>query len=174
MAGKIIDLAQVGKDTKCANKDCLNIIPFGTFGFVNSETGEALCLDCGAARGFTTKARVKMLLATKELKQTIKLLKAEEKTRLDAIAMLDQKIDLTRLGERDVEIENKIVALTELTSKYFREGIGTAEEKAMRDAVMKVIEELRELQLEIRDRVENGLYGYENKPKEKQQVAVTQ
>jgi hypothetical protein len=138
----------------------------GTFAYVNSETGAALCLDCASQRGMTSKQRVKQLLVVTELKEDIKALKKEKDIRLDAIHMLEKQIDLYRLGERDLELEKEIVKLMNQVQEYVKK-IATKEEKEMFNAVWKKIDELKDLQKDVRDHIEQRMYWFENPTKKK-------
>jgi hypothetical protein len=159
------------KDTKCCNRDCGVAIPFGAYAYVNSDTKEALCLECGVKRGLSSKDRAKQIVAYLEFREDIKVLKDEKKVQGDALVMLKQQVDLFRLGERDLDLEKQILELSKLASDYLRSNLASDEEKAALKQLLAAIETARELQREIRDQVERRLFwlkGLESKMKKRQ------
>jgi hypothetical protein len=150
----------------CADPNCGGVIPLGVWCFYNSDTKEAICLECSSKRGWTSKQRAKQLLLVLELKQDIKILKAEAKVRADGVHMLEQQINLYRLGENDLALEKQIIQLMDLTKEYLTK-IATPKEKELFDKLFTTIEETKEFQKEIRDNIESRLYWFENPVKRK-------
>jgi hypothetical protein len=153
-----IQLMRSPRETKCCNRECGAAISFGAYAYVNSDTNEALCLECGVKRGLSSKDRAKQIVAYLELREDIKVLKDEKKVQGDALVMLKQQVDLFRLGERDLDLEKSILSLSKLASDYLRSNLASDEEKAALQQLLGAVEDAREMQREIRDQVERRLF----------------
>jgi len=175
-----IQLMRSPKETICCNRDCGAVISFGAYAYVNSDTKEALCLECGVKRGLSSKDRAKQIVAYLELREDIKVLKDERKILADALVMLKQQVDLFRLGERDLDLEKQILSLSKLAEDYLRNNLASDEEKAALQQLLDAIEDSREMQREIRDQVERRLFWLKSmeskvkkrKPLEQEAVAA--
>jgi hypothetical protein len=159
------------KETVCCNRECGAAIHFGAYAYVNSDTKEALCLECGVKRGLSSKDRAKQIVAYLELREEIKALKDEKKVQGDALVLLKQQVDLFRLGERDLDLEKQIMSLSNLAKDYLRSNLASDEEKVALQQLLDAVEDARELQREIRDQVERRLFwlkSAESKAKKRQ------
>lgn len=149
-------------DTNCANPKCPNDLPFGVWVYYNSKSSEALCIECGIKRGWMSKQRVKQLIRRRELQEDIKALGKQRKIEADTLVLLMEKIDLHRLGERDLDLEKQIVKLMKTVQDYLKH-CGTPKEKEALDKVFDVIRQTQELQRDVRSHVQNELYRIERK-----------
>jgi len=147
-------------DTQCGS--CKEPLPFGAWAYYDSRSGEGICPECAVKRGWSPKERVKQLIKALELQEDIKALKEQRKIEIDALILLKKQIDLHRLGERDLELETKIIELMNTVDGYLKQ-CGTPKEKEALGKVFDVIRETQELQKEVRDRVQNRLFVLERK-----------
>lgn len=144
-------------DTQCGDPECKKPLPFGAWVYYNPQSGEAICPESAVKRGWTPKQRVKQLIKMLELREDIKALTKERKMEMDALILLRQKIDVHRLGEKDLELESQITKLMDTVQDYFRH-CGTPKEKDALNKVFKVIRQTQELQKEVRDHVQSRLF----------------
>lgn len=161
-------------DTNCDDSECRKDIPFGAWCYYDPQSGTAICIECAVKRGWSPKDRVMQLIKALELREDVKALREQRKIELDALMLLKEKIDLHRLGERDLDLERQIITLTDTVQDYLRQ-CGTPEEKKALDKVFEVIRETQELQKEVREYVQNRLFLVERKEaalKKKQKVIV--
>jgi len=147
-----------------------NQIVFGAWCYYHPETG-ALCPKCGVERGLSPKQRVKQLIATFELDQALKSLKAEVKTELQTLSDLRKGIDLYRLGEADQKLQTQKEKLYALLDDYLK-NVGVGDESKALTKIQQTIFESTKLQEEIREKIRKGLLErMKQKKKKKQKVA---
>jgi len=147
-------------DTQCGS--CREPLPFGAWAYYDPRSGEAVCPECAVKRGWTPKERIKQLIKTLEIREDLKVLKEQVKIETDALMLLRRQIDLHRLGERDLELETKIIEIMNTVDSYLKQ-CGTPKEKEALDKVFDVIRETQELQKEVREHVQNRLFMLERK-----------
>jgi len=169
-----VRLIRSPKETECCNSECGAVIPFGAYAYMNSDTEEALCLECGVKRGLSSKDRAKQIVVYLELREDIKALKDEKKVHADALVLLKQQVDIYRLGERDLDLENRILTLAKLAEDFMRQSIGTVEEKEALRKLLDSVAEDQELRGEIRAQVERRLFWLKTAEKKKKKKAVVQ
>ena len=160
------------EETECCNRECGAAIPFGAYAYVNSDTEAALCLECGVKRGLSSKNRAKQIVAFLELREDLKALKDEKKVQADALVLLKQQVDVYRLGERDLELENRILTLAKLAEDFMRQNIGTSEEKEALRRLLESVAEDQELRGEIRAQVERRLFWLKTAEKKTKKKVV--
>jgi len=165
--GKAVKLMRLPIDTHCADKECEKTLPFGAWAYYNPEEMQAICIECGVKRGWSPKDRVNQLITRLELQEDIKTLRQQRKIEMDALYLLREKIDLHRLGERDVDLEQQIVDLMNLVKDYLQH-CGSAPEKEALQKVFDAIRETQELQREVREQVENRLFLLDRREKKKE------
>lgn len=166
MTGKV-SLMRSPVDTVCGDPDCPKSLAFGTWVYYNAETQEAICIECAVKKGWTPKQRVNQLIRSLELREDIKALKRQRKIEMDALIMLKEKVDLHRLGERDGELEHRIMKTLDIVKDYLKT-CGTEEEREALHKVFDVIRETQELQKEVREQVYRRLFLVEKKETRKQ------
>ena len=172
MPDEPIRLIRSPKETKCCNSECGAVIPFGAYAYVNKDTEEALCLECGVKRGLSSKDRAKQIVAFLELREDLKALKDEKKVQADALVLLKQQVDIYRLGERDLDLEKQILHLCKLAEDYLRQGLNSPGEKEALEMLQAAVREAQELQREVRDQVEKRLFWLKTSEKKaKKKVA---
>jgi len=169
-----IQLMRSPKETKCCNRDCGAVISFGAYAYVNSDTKEALCLECGVKRGLSSKDRAKQIVAYLELREVSKALKDETKVQADALVMLKQQVDLFRLGERNLDLEKAVLSLKDVAEKFLRESIGSAAEKEAVRKLLAAVDEDLELRKQIQDQVEARLYWFRVAEKKAKRKPIAQ
>lgn len=152
-----VKLVRVPIDTHCADPDCKRSLPFGSWAYYHADSEMAICPDCAVKRGWSSKERANEIIKKLELQEDIKALKKQRKVEVDALFLLREKIDLHRLGERDLELEKQIVEMTSLVQEYLRKCAGP-EEKGLLQKVRDTIQGAQELQKEIRDHVQSRLF----------------
>lgn len=150
-----LKLIRLPIDTTC--EDCDKKLPFGAWGYYHEQTQTAICPDCGTERGWSSKERVNGIIKKLELQEDIKALKKQRKVEADALYLLREQIDLHRLGERDLEVEQKIVEMTNLIQDYLR-SFGSPEEKKLFQQVQESVRNSQDLQKEIRSAVQSRLF----------------
>lgn len=152
-----IKLVRVPIDAHCADSGCKRLLPFGSWAYYHAESEVAICPDCGAKRGWSSKERVNEIIKKMELQEDIKALKKQRKIEADGLFLLREKIDLHRLGERDLELEKQIVETTMLVQDYLRNCAGSEEKEALQK-VRDVVQETQDLQKEVRNHVQSRLF----------------
>jgi hypothetical protein len=152
-----IKLTRVPINTKCADADCGKPLPFGTWAHWHADSKQAICIECGAKRGWTDKDRANNIIKKLELQEDIKALRKQQKVEADALYLLREQVDLHRLGERSLDLEKQIVALMSKVNSYLSK-VATAEEKAALKQVYEEIKGTQELQGEIWEQLESRLF----------------
>jgi len=167
----VIKLMRSPIDTHCG--DCEKELPFGIWVYYQTDSGDAVCVECGVKKGWTSKQRVNQIVTALELKEDIKALRKQSKIEADGLVMLKDKIDLYRLGERDPELEQQITKLISVVEDYLRQCASVPEKEGL-SKVFKSIEECQGLQKEIRDQIESRLFLMDRRAakKKKAQAAI--
>lgn len=153
--GGTVKLMRAPIDTNCV--DCPKHLPYGVWIYYNPESEDALCIECGIKRGWMPKQRIKQLIKTLELREDIKALKLQRKQLLASLMQLKRQINIHKLGERDLVLEQQIVKLGDKVQDYLRV-CGTAEEADALNKVFEVIRDTQEIQKEVREEVANRLF----------------
>lgn len=157
LQGKV-ELKRVPIDTACCA--CRKDIPFGTIAFVNLDTNQALCHECGVARGMDSKQRATKIVAALELNADVKALNKLKKSYEEACVMLKKEVDLYRLGEFEKEIEKQRVNLMDMIERYLRTGTATAEEKELLKKIDHFLLSAKDRQAEIHQIINEHLSFY--------------
>jgi hypothetical protein len=152
-----IRLVRVPINTHCVDPNCKKSLSFGSWAYYYADSEEAVCPECGVKRGWSSKERVNQIIKELELREDIKALKKQRKIETDALYLVREKIDLHRLGERDLELEKQILKLTSTVEDYLRK-CATSEEKEILQNVLRVIRETQDLQKEVREQVQSRLF----------------
>lgn len=148
----IVKLMRSPIDTHCG--DCEKELPFGIWVYYNTDSGDAVCVECGVKKGWTSKQRVTQIVTALELREDIKALRKQSKAEADALVMLQDKIDLYRLGERDPDLEQEIMKLMRVVEDYLKQ-CGSVNEKEGLAQVFDAIKDCQALQKEIREQIES-------------------
>ena len=97
--------------------DCGKPLPFGAWAHYHTDSGQAICGDCGVHRGWTDKTLANLHVKAAEIKADIVSLRKRYKTEVEGLYLLEEKVDLHQLAQSYIELEKKIVA------SYFDAGI---------------------------------------------------
>jgi hypothetical protein len=155
MPEELVKLIRCPIDTNCS--ECRKDLNFGVWAYFNAETNEAICVQCGTKKGWSSKDRVKNIIKAMELELDIKALRGMKKVETNALLLLRKEVKLYRLGERDLELEQQILKLMGTVQDYFKE-CGTSKEKEALDRVFEVIRETQTLQKEVREQVQSRTF----------------
>lgn len=155
MPKDIIKLMRCPIDTECL--DCGESINFGVYAHFNSETGEAICIDCGVKRGWTDKERVKMLIKKLELSTDIKALIGFRKIELRTLNQIKTKIQIYKLAEKHRDLEQKVHVVLETVTAYLKQ-CGGDQEKDFFEKMFESLREVQDLQNVVQREVEDRLY----------------
>jgi mannose-6-phosphate isomerase class I len=130
MAKEPVVLMRIPIDTNCGVAGCHKKIAFGTYAWYCPDSNETICILCGTKRGWTYKERVKQILKKLELEEDISALKKQRKMEIETLKFVREEIDLHNLGKNDLELEKRIMTLTNRAQEYL-EKLATSEEKEM-------------------------------------------
>ena len=150
-----IKLDRVTLDTKCV--DCGKLLPFGTYAHFHMESGLAVCVECGAKRGWTDKARATSTVKLLELKEDIKALRKRYKIEAEGLYLLEEKVDLHQLAESYKELEKQILGAVDKLESYLN-AVATPEEKVIQQSLEREIHGLQDLALEISNEFKARLF----------------
>jgi GTPase SAR1 family protein len=157
--GKVVKLMRAPIDTHCS---CSHDIAFGAWCYYNWRTMEALCIECSVKKGWSPKDRVTQLITMLELREDVKALRNQKKIESDGLMLLREKVDLHRLGERDLELEGQITKLMSVVTDYLQHCASVPEKEGL-ERVFEVITETQKLQKEIRELIENRMFLLDRK-----------
>ncbi len=157
MSEEAIKLVRCPVDAQCASPECKRPLPFGTWVYFNPVSEEAICPECAVKRGWSSKQRVMQLITALELREDIKTLKVERKIAADALFLVKKTLDLHRLGERDLELEQQIMKLMNTVRDYLQHCASEPEKDGLQK-ISSAIQECQELQREVREAVHNRLF----------------
>jgi len=160
--GEAVKLMRCPIDTNCV--DCGDKLAFGVWVYYESQTGNALCIDCAVQRGWTPKQRVNQLIEKLELQEDIKALRKQRKSETEALLLVKQEIGLHEGAKRDLELEAQVVKLMQTVESYLK-ACGTPEEREALNNVFAVIRQAQELQKETRELIQSRLFLLEKKKK---------
>lgn len=149
-----IKLDRVTFDAKCL--DCAKSLPYGTYAHCH-ESGQTICIECGAKRGWTDKARATSAVKLLELKADITSLRKRYKIEAQGLYLLEEKVDLHQLAESYIELEKRITGAIAKLESYLN-AVATSEEKALLEVLEKEINELQDLALEISNEFKSRLF----------------
>jgi hypothetical protein len=163
-----IKFERVTLDLPCL--DCSKPINFGDWAHFHSESSSAICVDCGAKRGWSDKAMASHNAKLQELKTELSALRKRVKVEAQGLYIIEEKIELHQIGENYKELEKQIeVAIAKLWD-YFN-SLATSEEKATLKGLEKEIRRLQNFALEIKREIDTRLFWLD---KNEQRVKVTQ
>ena len=140
---------------KC--EGCSEDLPFGAWAHYQPDSKKAVCIDCGAKRGWTDKERAMQLIRKRELQEDIKALRARQKIEADALYLLTQQVDVHRFGECWLDLDRQLHKLMDTVRSYL-DKVATPEEKDALTKVFDAIRETQELQKEVSQELEMRLY----------------
>ena len=150
-----IKLDRVTFDTECV--DCTKKLPFGTYAHFHADSGQAICVECGAKRGWTDKARASTTVKMLELKEDIKSLRKRFKVEAEGLYLLESTVDLHQVAQNYVELDRQINGALAKLSSYL-ESVATPEEKRILEELAKGIRDLQDIAQEIKKEFENRLF----------------
>ena len=132
--------------TECL--DCGKDLPFGAWGHWHSDSGQAICGDCGVHRGWTDKTLANLQVKTAEIKADIVSLRKRYKTEVEGLYLLEEKVDLHQLAESYIALESKIVSTISKLESYLN-AVATSEEKVILESLRMEIDVLQDLAQEV-------------------------
>jgi hypothetical protein len=160
----IIKLGVVKFDRAPADVRCCStihegprLIPFGVHCYLNVETQQAVCSDCGDKLAWSQKDRIKKIIGAKEIQHDIGALKKERKTLVDAVILLKNEVNIYRIAEQNKELEQQKQAAINMIGDYLGRGIATNEEKLMFQRFIVFLHKTEARQAEMKDEVSNYL-----------------
>ena len=140
---------------KC--EDCGKDLPFATWAHFQSDSKKAVCVDCGAKKGWTDKERATLLIKKLELQEDIKALRTRQKTETAILFRLTQEIDIRQLGKRWEVLEAQLHITMDTVQSYL-DKIATREEATALQQVKEIVKETQETLKEIREELEMRLF----------------
>jgi hypothetical protein len=150
-----IKLDRLTFDTACL--DCGKELKFGVYAHFHEASGQAVCVECGAKRGWTDKARATSSVKMLELKEDIRALRKRWKVESEGLYLLEEKVDLHKLAATYTELEKQITATISKLESYLN-AVATPEEKTILLGLERGIHELQDLALEIKKEFETRLF----------------
>lgn len=158
-------------NTNCA--DCKTKINFGVYAYYSEQTDDTLCIDCGTKRGWSTKQRVKTVIKNLEAKEELKAIKLQTKIELSTLLYYKKTIDLYKLGENDIQLENQIVTLLKSATDYM-EKVATPEEKKTLKKLQFEIRKTQEMQKQIREEIHSRIFLLDKEKKKRKRKLLYQ
>lgn len=155
------------KDVVC--HDCKCELPFGTWAHYLTGTTLAICLPCGAKKGWTDKERATHIVKVRELKEDIKALRKLKMAEADALFLVREKVDIHRFGERYIELDLLIHRSLAKVQEYL-DKVATSEERKMFRELYSIITEIRETQKVIQKEMEERLFLVERSENKKKHI----
>ena len=153
-----IKLTRVPVDVRCCAEGCGKSLPFGTWAHFNADTGAAICVECGAKRGWTDKARAVSAVKMLELKEDIKSLRKRYKIEAEGLYLLEEKIDLHQVTQNYQELEARVNGALSQLQGYLTEGIASPHEAEILRGLEQKIHELQDVAGEIKREFDNRLF----------------
>ncbi|MDD4979632.1 MAG: hypothetical protein PHI29_13480 [Gallionella sp.] len=150
-----IKLDRVTLDLKCL--DCGAEIPFGHWAHFHADSGNAICIECGAKRGWTDKTIAVHNVKLHELKQDLSALRKRIKIESEGLFLLESKVKLNEIGESYQELERQLKNSV-LTIESFVKALATPEEKKVLEQLAKELPVLNKLALEIKHELDVRLF----------------
>lgn len=142
---------------KAECKGCKKPLPWGSWAYYQESTGIAMCTECAAKNRLEDKDIANLIVKKRELQEDLKALRTRLRIEADALYLLKEKVDVTRFGERYLDLERQIHALMDTVQDYLYKCAGP-EEKAALQKVLQSIEETQELQKTVKDELEMRMY----------------
>ncbi len=137
--------------------DCKRPVSWGVWAHYQESTGEVVCQSCGLKRGWQEKDIANYILKKRELQEDLKALRSRIKIEGDALYLLTEKVDLTRFGERYLDLERQIHKSLDSVQSFI-EKVATPEEKTALRKVYDVTDETRQVQKEIKEELDMRLF----------------
>ena len=150
-----IKFDMVTLDLNCL--DCQKVIKFGDWAHFHAESGCAICVDCGAKRGWSDKALAVYNAKMQELKVELAALRKRVKIEAQGLYLIELKVDLHQIGETYNELEKKIEGALARLWSYFN-AVATPEEKVALQALEKEVRSLQGLALSIKQEFDVRLF----------------
>ncbi len=151
-----VRLARVDCDTRCLG--CNELILYGTYAYVSSNSADAICINCGVERGWSDKQLVNKLVQSLELRRSIGALKKQQKVALDDLMRMKQEVQVYGLARKHSEVENAIVKTVGLVESYLLV-CGSASEKEFFEQLQHQLVDLQGLQSRIEEIIDVELLG---------------
>ena len=162
-----IKLDRVTFDTVCV--DCAKKLPFGTYVHFHVDSGQAICVECGAKRGWTDKARATSSVKMLELKEDIKALRKPYRVEAEGLYLLVEKVDLHQVAENYVELERQITGAIAKLESYLN-SVATPQEKVILQSLEKEIHELQDIALAIKKEFDARLFLLDKAERQRKMV----
>jgi len=147
-------------DTNCVH--CPTKIPFGVWCYYEPHEGNAICIECGTKKGWTSKERVNLLIKKLEIQEDIKALRKQRKLETEALLTIQRQVNLHEIGEGNLKLEGQITKLMARADEYLR-ACGSEDEKKTLKTVFEEIRKAQELQKKIRNLIRDRIFMLEKK-----------
>lgn len=164
-----IKLMRVTFDVKCCAEGCGKPLPFGTWAHFHQDSGLAICVECGAKRGWTDKARATSSVKMLELKEDIKALRKRYRVEAEGLYLLEEKVDLHQVAENYIELERQITGAIAKLESYLN-SVATPQEKVILQSLEKEIHELQDIALEIKKEFDARLFLLDKAERQRKMV----
>ena len=155
MPKESVQLLRVPINTTCL--DCDAAIKFGAFAYFVEDTNDTLCIECGTKRGWSSKERVKQLIKELESKERLKAIKEQTRIELSTLMYYKKSINLFKLGENDITLENQIINLIKMANDYLLH-VGNPEEKELFKKLQFEVRKTQEMQKQIREEIHSQIF----------------
>lgn len=166
-----IKFERITMDLKCL--DCGRPLPFGAWAHFHSESGCAICVDCGTKRGWSDKAIATNNAKLQELKAELSALRKRVKIESQGLYLIEEKVELHKIGQNYGELEKLIEGTVAKIEDYFNHmgNLATAEEKTVLQGLAQEIRRLQDFALSIKQEFDARLFWLD---KNEHKVKVSQ
>ncbi len=150
-----IKFERVTIDTHCL--DCKKPVGFGDWAHFHAETGTAICVDCGALRGWSDKALASGRAQLQELKATLAALRKRVKVESQGLYLIESRVGLHQIGEGYIELEKQIESTIARLQSFF-DAVATPQETAILQNLEREIRRLQDLAKSIKEEFDVRLF----------------
>ncbi len=150
-----IKFERVTMNLKCL--DCGKDLPFGFWAHFHAESGCAICVDCGAKRGWSDKAIATNNAKLQELKAELAALRKRVKVESQGLYLIQEKVGLHQIGEGYNELEKQIEGAIDKLQSYFN-SVATPEEKVVLQGLEREVRRLQDLAVSIKQEFDARLF----------------
>ncbi len=161
-----IKFDRVTFDVKCA--DCGRDLSFGTWAHFHAESGQAICVDCGAKRGWSDKSLAVNNVKQLELKAELSALRKRIKIEAQGLSLIEEKVDLCRFAESYNELEKQVLGAVAKLESYLNAVPCGSQEKAILQGLEREVQELHSLASTIKQEIATRLFWLEKVGKKNQ------
>jgi valyl-tRNA synthetase len=133
-------------------------------------TSSAVCIECGAKRGWSDKALAVYNVKVAEAKLVLSALRKRTKIESQGLSLIEEKVSLHQIGENYNELERHIEGAIGKLESYLN-AVATPEEKAVLQQLEQEIHKLQDLAFGIEKEIDTRLFWLD---KNERKVKLTQ